>query len=180
MKSLAIKDKEEFAELHIPAISQLRKLDHFKELSPKQIRYLVAWVSLGENVCAAARKAKISEKSPYNWEQIALNREHYVKAREYLKDNVDKWLVREIERTVLQDAVLGIEKVVTYQGIITGKYRERVAIPDRIKVLERKAPGKWADQSGVTAGPVSISINYGSTPADAATDITTTSSGSDD
>jgi len=136
---------------NMPLSRDIKRLEAFKPLKPKQIRFISALVKTNMVVERAAKYCGIEWRNHYTWLQKA----DYKQAVEFARDIVGDTL----ESTMLDDAVDGRVTPIVYKGKVTGNIRE-IFTSERIALLKGLKPQYREGFSMNNVGPVSLAISY--------------------
>ena len=136
---------------NMPLSREIKRLEAFKPLKPKQIRFISALVKTNMVVERAAKYCGIEWRNHYTW----LQKPDYKQAVEFAKDIVGDTL----ESIMLDNAVDGRLTPIVYKGKVTGNIRE-INSSERIALLKGLKPQYREGFSMNNIGPVSLAISY--------------------
>lgn len=153
-------------------VTEVKNLPYFKKITNRRKRaFLVAYAMSG-HILNAAKTAGCDWRNHYFWlERDKAYKEAFEKSREIVGDI--------LESQVIEAALNGDDRPVIHKGAITDRYKHK---SDLMRIFSLKAfKPEYRDHNPIQVlSPSSLTINYGSSPADKAIDVTTTSSSEDE
>ena len=139
-------------------LNQIRALEHFKPLKPKQRRYIIAYAGCGR-ITGASAITGVPWITHYHWlERDELYKQAFNKAREMFSDFA--------EGEVFQRAFFGEEHRIFKKGVAVESYMQKsdILAMFALKGLKPQYRDNFINQSSI--GPIQVNVSLGAPALD--------------